>query len=178
MSFGGLFAELDRDVAFEALYNAAQEALQFAMKKFPLSRPLCFEWKDYRVTAGKAHFEQNMITISKVVCNTQQKVWDTVLHEYAHLVVFERYGFRALPHGKEWKRVMKKLGVEPKATHDYETTRNNVRKRYIYVCKKCGEEISRVRPFKQRYKYIHVGCGGEVGHLVRQEYQFEDSNRS
>jgi len=33
----------------------------------------------------------------------------TLVHEIAHLVVFEKYGNRAKPHGKEWKLVFRNL---------------------------------------------------------------------
>ena len=36
----------------------------------------------------------------------------TFIHEYAHLLVFEQYGTKALPHGKEWKAEYRKLMVE------------------------------------------------------------------
>lgn len=36
----------------------------------------------------------------------------TFIHEYAHLLVFEKYKNRVLPHGKEWKRTYKLLMEE------------------------------------------------------------------
>jgi len=36
----------------------------------------------------------------------------TFIHELAHLLVFEQYGTRALPHGKEWKAEYRKLMLE------------------------------------------------------------------
>ena len=36
----------------------------------------------------------------------------TFIHELAHLLVFEKYGTRALPHGKEWKSEYRKLMLE------------------------------------------------------------------
>ncbi len=36
----------------------------------------------------------------------------TFTHEYAHLLVFEQYKNRVLPHGREWKRIYKNLMQE------------------------------------------------------------------
>jgi hypothetical protein len=36
----------------------------------------------------------------------------TFIHEYAHLLVYETYGNRVLPHGKEWKKTYKYLMEE------------------------------------------------------------------
>lgn len=33
----------------------------------------------------------------------------TTLHEFAHLIAFEKYGLRIAPHGKEWKQIFGQL---------------------------------------------------------------------
>ncbi|MGC8864578.1 MAG: SprT-like domain-containing protein [Bacteroidales bacterium] len=35
----------------------------------------------------------------------------TFLHEYAHLVVWNRYGGKVAPHGKEWKNVFREVAA-------------------------------------------------------------------
>jgi len=49
----------------------------------------------------------------------------TFVHEYAHLLVFEKYKNRVLPHGKEWKRLYKmrmeefiEMGVFPQELNE------------------------------------------------------------
>lgn len=64
----------------------------------------------------------------------------TVPHEVAHIVVAEKYRYRAKPHGWEWKKVMRDFGLEPSRCHSYDTTNARVRTRgrmsreYEYKC--------------------------------------------
>jgi SprT protein len=83
-----------------------------------------------------------------------------VLHEYAHLYVFENFGTRAKPHGPEWRDAMKVLGGEGRATHNYPVERKSMQPRIAYKCNVCGWVLERVRRFKRNRIYIHVGCGG------------------
>jgi predicted SprT family Zn-dependent metalloprotease len=117
-------------------------------------------WANYSTTAGRAFFREFEIRLSRVVLQTQQQIYDTVLHEYAHLVVFEEYGLKAKPHGVEWKSVMRRLGIEPKVTHDYPVERKSLTKKLAYRCQECGYILRRVRPFKRNRVYFHIGCGG------------------
>jgi hypothetical protein len=43
----------------------------------------------------------------------------TYLHECAHMIAFEKYGFTILPHGKEWKKAFQQLLVDSLALHIY-----------------------------------------------------------
>lgn len=49
----------------------------------------------------------------------EEYVERTVVHEFAHLVQRQNYPM-SKPHGKEWKSVMRNLGVEPSRCHSYD----------------------------------------------------------
>ncbi|MFN8139696.1 MAG: SprT-like domain-containing protein [Fimbriimonadales bacterium] len=140
-------------------------ALEEATRLLPMQGSPKIVWKNYRSTAGRAYLYENTICLSKRILTDETRVRETVLHEYAHLFVFERYGHRAKPHGREWKLAMRKLGVKADVTHDYEYQRNSVTPKHAYPCEKCGELIHRVRPLRWGQMYLHVGCGGRIRHV-------------
>lgn len=138
----------------------AIEALEIARRKVPCSQAPVIRWANYPTTAGRAFFREFEIRLSSTVLKTYDQVYDTVLHEYAHLVVFEQFGLKAKPHGNEWRRVMKALGLKPTVTHNYPVERQTRQRKYSYKCKLCGFILMRVRPFKRNRIYSHIGCGG------------------
>lgn len=142
---------------------AAERALRHAHAVFPLPKPPTVEWKRYPVTAGRAYPMENRICLSALLLTSEERVRETLLHEYAHLVVYHRFGRKPRPHGEEWKRVMTALGVSPERTHNYAPLpTSKPRRTLIYRCARCGEEIPRVRPLKRGRAYYHVKCGGSV----------------
>ncbi|RMG26585.1 MAG: M48 family peptidase [Armatimonadetes bacterium] len=150
--------------------RVVEEAIAFAWEQFPLRRQPEIRWRRYPVTAGKAILSDGVVCLSSLLLTTRERIWETVLHEYAHLVVFERWGRRAKPHGNEWRAVMRQLGLEPRRTHSYECfPTRKPRRRLVYACQSCGEEIHRVRPLKRGRAYYHVGCGGRIRFLRRSE---------
>jgi len=58
---------------------------------------------DYRRTANGIH----QITVNSTL--NKYRFLITLIHEIAHLVAFEKYGRRILPHGVEWKRTFQHL---------------------------------------------------------------------
>jgi predicted SprT family Zn-dependent metalloprotease len=149
------FMELDRDAA-------AAEALAEAIRRLPVIDPPRIIWKRYRTTAGRAYFHEGTICLSSVLLDTPERIRETVLHEYAHHAVFQSYGPRAQSHGREWRSAMRKLGLKPDVHHAYACQGNQVSKRVVVKCRKCGEEILRVRPLKRNRIYSHIGCGGRI----------------
>ncbi len=146
--------------------RCAQEAVNFAQKKLPLGRNVSIEWKNYSSTAGRAYLEEGRICLSKTILVTETRIKETALHEYAHIWVFDKYGYKAKPHGAEWKRAMKKLGLPATVCHSYEVNRKSIEKHLKFYCEKCGAEILRIRPLKRNRIYSHVGCGGRIGKKI------------
>ena len=145
---------------FDSPEDWAIEALRAARLRVPCSGTPRIIWASYPTTAGRAFFREFEIRLSSIVLKTHDQVNDTVLHEYAHLVVFENHGLRAKPHGPEWRSVMKMLGLEPRVTHSYPVERQSREHKFFYKCEICGFVLKRVRPFKRNRIYSHVGCGG------------------
>lgn len=140
----------------------ADLALAEAIERFPMSYHPVLEWRRYSVTAGMAHYQHGMISLSAVVLKDPAHIRETVLHEYAHLLAYDRHGRKGAGHGKHWKQAMVDLGLEPKVHHHYEVVRNQSRQVVVYRCKKCGLTFERKRRFQHRKRYFHRQCGGQI----------------
>jgi len=147
---------------FETLIAAADAALAEATQKFPLKEPPKVIWKGYRVTAGMAYYKIGTIGLSFRVLTTPEAVRETLLHEYAHLLAFQRHGQKAANHGPFWQKAMLDLGQKPVVRHKYEVERNVSRQKITYECVKCKKTFLRNRRLPMKRKYVHVNCGGEL----------------
>lgn len=130
--------------------------------RFPLSVTPRICWRRYRVTAGMAYYREGLIGLSALVLKDAEAVKETLGHEYAHLMAFERAGQRGAGHGAAWKQAMRELGLEPKVRHCYEVERNARHQQVDYQCVRCGVTIPRKRRLPRRRKYVHAHCGGEL----------------
>ena len=85
-------------------------------------------------TAGKCHPSQRWVKLNPSMFkdNFKEMIGQTLPHEIAHLVAWKEYGERG--HGAGWKRVMRRMGLQPDRCHDYDMS--NVLKNKIYCdCK-------------------------------------------
>jgi len=146
----------------EGTDTCVQNALKEAALVCPLKREVAVRWKNYPVTAGRAYLRESLICLSTSILTTPERVRETLLHEYAHLVVFERSGPKARPHGREWRGVMQTLGLAPCVTHSYDCVRRTRPKPYAVRCESCGARLPRARPLNRSRLYKHVGCGGRI----------------
>lgn len=65
-----------------------------------------------------------------------------VAHECAHLIVYELFGTRILPHGKEWKGIMENVfKADSSVKHNLDVT-SVTNKPFIYSCSCEGEGIA------------------------------------
>ena len=60
--------------------------------------------KGKKISLSKHHISQNSVDMVK----------DTLLHEYAHAIAFEKY--RETAHGFKWRQIAQSIGAKPKAT--------------------------------------------------------------
>jgi predicted SprT family Zn-dependent metalloprotease len=164
---------VDATLTFEELFDYAKEALSEGMQLARIRREVKIEWRNYPVTAGMAYYP-NVIRLSKKILKTKKQIRETVLHEYAHLVVYDKWGDRAMPHGEEWREVMLLFGLNPQVTHDYECHRRTIKKPYVCRCQRCGYEIRRSKPLMRNRIYTHIGCGGKMFQSKSRE-KHEDS---
>jgi SprT protein len=75
----------------------------------------------------------------------------TLRHELAHLIADDRAGRRKIePHGPEWRRACRDIGIPDEAvTHSLPLPRNEMRRKLVYQCPHCHEQILRVRPISR-----------------------------
>lgn len=140
----------------------AQPKLEELCQTHPTGKPIRLEWRRFRTTAGRANYREWVIQLSPLVLDTEEKLLDTLIHEYAHLLTIARFGVRARGHGPEWKACMRELGVAPQVKHTYDCQRNSRRQEVTYKCSKCGIDIKRHKRLPRNRKYRHAGCGGDV----------------
>jgi len=140
----------------------AQELLDRLAVEFPMKAPAKIAWRYYRVAAGKAYFHQGVIGLSSRLLDTEEKVRDTLIHEYAHLLAVDRHGRIAANHGPLWQRAMRDLGAEPTRTHSYAVEPPRQSKEVTYRCEKCLREIVRKRRLPRGRKFVHASCGGAL----------------
>lgn len=112
-------------------------------------------------TAGKADLLNNIVILNHILLveNPDDFLEDTVPHELAHLLTFAMFGRKAKAHGKEWKSVMRALGVEPTRCHSLDVS--NVGNRHSYRCACKSHQLSTQRHNKIRRgaSYICKSCG-------------------
>jgi SprT protein len=102
-------------------------------------------------TAGKAYLGRNLIQLNRemMMMNGQSFIDDTPGHEAAHLIVHQVYGLgtsrftRVMPHGHEWKSVMRIIGQEPNRCHQFDVPVNPNRVTYKYLCNCQVHTVSR-----------------------------------
>lgn len=107
-----------------------------------------------------AYYKLHAIGLSSRILDAPEKIRDTLVHEYAHLLAFERFGPPGAGHGRPWRDAMRELGADPKVRHTYEVQRNSSRQRVVYQCRKCGTHIVRGRRLPRWRHYVHAACGG------------------
>ncbi len=105
--------------------------------------------------------------------NTKDIIMDTLLHEIAHAIAWERH--ESIRHGAIWQSIAKALGATPKATSQFEypqapwifVYRNPEKKQF----KKLGQ---RFRKSKNVKNFVVIGKPeslGHVGYISRKEYE-------
>lgn len=138
----------------------AERELDRLCAAFPLGYRPAIEWRPFRTTAGMAYYRRRAIGLGAAVLITPERVVDTLVHEYAHLLAFVRSGVKGVGHGAPWKRAMHDLGAEPTVRHAYEVARNAPRQRVVYRCVRCRTAIERHRRLPKGRIYVHASCGG------------------
>ena len=68
---------------------------------------------------GMCNFSKKHISLSRPLCelNDDAEVRDTVLHEIAHALAWERHG-KNCGHDKRWKAICLEIGARPQACYD------------------------------------------------------------
>jgi hypothetical protein len=79
------------------------------------------QWNLSGACAGRAIWPDNRIRLNPVLLceNVEDFVRETVPHEIAHLLNRAMNGNSVTPHGKEWKAIMRAMGLKPQRCHNY-----------------------------------------------------------
>jgi len=110
------------------------------------------EWNTrMRSCAGRAFWPKGMIQLNpKLLGISKAEVRQTLLHELAHLIAYERNPNRSIKsHGEEWKQACIDVGIPgEKATHQLALPSRVLKRQWRYECPACGKVIERVRRYK------------------------------
>ncbi|SBT18681.1 Protein SprT [Marinomonas gallaica] len=120
----------------ERIENKISDCLNRAERYFKigLQRP-SFNFKQRGRTAGTAYLQRNEMRFNTYMLQQDpDKFIDHVVpHELAHIVVYQVFGSKVRPHGKEWIAVMEHLfDVEASRTHDFDVPKP--RNLFLYQC--------------------------------------------
>lgn len=151
-----------RSLVRPELLEHAEALLERLCERFPLGYVPAVKWRMLRVSAGLAHFREGAISLSVEILTDEERLTDTLLHEYAHLLAFARHGEAGKGHGPAWRQAMADLGLPPIVRHRYAVRRNGARQTVHYVCARCGIRFERRRRFPRGRQYRHAACGGAI----------------
>jgi SprT protein len=122
-------------------------------------------------TAGYANSTRNRIRLNAELLIRYKDVFinRTVVHEVAHIIAYWVFGPKIRPHGNEWKRVMRLLGIaNPTRCHSYEVTpaRKTRTVKAACDCRTIDLGIIRARRIKKGCRYSCRKCSGKI-RLIR-----------
>lgn len=127
----------------------ARAALLLAPLAPDLAKRVAVGWnRGMRTTAGVALAGRNEIWLNPKLREVPgDEVDRTLRHELAHLLAQHRSGRgRIAPHGPEWRRACKDLGIAGEGrTHELPFEGRRLKRRYQLVCPSCGDSHGRVR---------------------------------
>ncbi len=87
---------------------------------------------------GVCNISKKHISISRKLCelNSAEEVTDTILHEIAHALAFERHGENC-GHDSRWKAICREIGARPVACYDNSVVQPDAR--WVLVHRQTGE---------------------------------------
>ena len=143
------FIVLGRDAALEA---KAREILG-PLDAEELARQIHVEWNARLFSAaGRADSRRNLVSLNpRLHDHDAAEIERTMRHELAHLLAQFRAGRRRIsPHGAEWRKACRDLGIANEAR--CHTLPFPVRQRarpFLYRCSRCGKDFPRARRIKR-----------------------------
>jgi predicted SprT family Zn-dependent metalloprotease len=140
---------LGRDSALEAKARSLLQPLDAA----ELARDVRVEWNARLFSAaGRADFRRTLVSLNpRLREHGANEIDRTLRHELAHLLAQFRAGRRRLsPHGTEWRKACRDLGIADESrTHTLPFPVQRRARRYLYQCPKCRKEFPRVRRIRR-----------------------------
>lgn len=143
------------------LWIAEKKAKELINKYCPTWR---FRWDGAKCRFGCCKVTGREITLSRylVSLNNESEVIDTVLHEIAHAIAFEKHNEGG--HGRVWKTVCLEIGASPSRCYDAEVV-ERPRKRFKGVCPTCRREIF-------RHRRRNLACGKCCNGIFNSQHKF------
>ena len=122
-----------------------------------------FEFNNRKNGFGICNFRRRIIGLSKGLCEfnldkIETHITDTILHEIAHALSYEVYGFDGRGHDFKWVSIAKQIGCNGKrcfSIHDIESPPS----KYTLTCPTCKRETPKHRKPK-RSKACGKCCNG------------------
>lgn len=105
-----------------------------------------FSFHNKKCSLGTCSYRRKKIYLSQwfVELNNEDEVEDTILHEIAHALSYERYGSDGMGHGRLWKMVCREIGARPQRTCKSKLNRPQNHYKYVDTCA-CGITYKRHR---------------------------------
>ena len=125
-----------------------------------------------RTSLGRCQVRSGRISIHKVLVQGHDDLLkEVVCHEAAHYAACHLYGPRILPHGRQWKQLVRAAGCTPRVRVDLKLLSRDARQAmapkflYRHACRRCGAQRTARRPVRQ---WRCRGCSwmGMGGRLV------------
>jgi SprT protein len=169
-----------------ALEFKARELLR-ALGADELATKIRVEWNPrMRSAAGRADFPDKLISLNPLISDHDRvsvnghsgpEIDRTLRHELAHLLAQWRVGRRRIaPHGPEWRRACRDLGIADEARcHDLPFASKTYPPRYVYRCPNCKEEFPRVRRIRRAIACLAC-CRRHNGGEFDPRFQLKRSN--
>lgn len=146
---GPALVVLGRDYVLEA---KARELLS-ALEADELAAAIHVEWNARLFSAaGRADFRRKLVSLNpRLREHDVAEIDRTLRHEVAHLLAQFRAGQRRVaPHGNEWRKACRDLGIADEArTHTLPFPIHRREPRFHYECPRCGKDFPRVRRIKR-----------------------------
>jgi SprT protein len=140
---------LGRDAGLEAKAREILTALDAA----ELGREVHVEWNARLYSgAGRADSRRNLISLNpRLREHDSAEIDRTLRHELAHLLAQFRAGPRRIPpHGAQWRRACRDLGIADEARcHTLPFPVKQRARPFLYRCPRCGKEFPRARRIKR-----------------------------
>ena len=140
---------LGRDASLEM---KAREILR-ALNAEELATAIHVEWNARLFSAaGRADSRRNLVSLNpRLREHDAAEIERTLRHELAHLLAQSRAGRRRIsPHGREWRKACRDLGIADEARcHTLPFPVKQRARRYLYRCSRCGKDFPRVRRIKR-----------------------------
>jgi SprT protein len=140
---------LGRDFELE---RKAREMLQ-ALDASELAAEVHVEWNARLFSAaGRADYRRGLVSLNpRLREHDATEIDRTLRHELAHLLAQFRAGRRRVaPHGAEWRKACRDLGIgDESRTHALPFPINRRSRPFVYECPRCRKEFPRARRIKR-----------------------------